>query len=114
MDHAEMLMDDIRNFKERTGSSRLSNDMVRFHQEVFHRPAAVHHTLKDFECGMVKNDPEISPSQIYAYAALRMGNSIRERIPPPDHRFHRALMEIARDAAMYPSQARISRPGRRS
>jgi myo-inositol-1-phosphate synthase len=41
--------------------------------EVFHRAAAVHQTLKDFECGLIKNDPEISPSQIYAYAALKSG-----------------------------------------
>ena len=41
--------------------------------EVFHRPAAVHQTLKDFECGLMKNDPEIAPSQIYAYAALKSG-----------------------------------------
>ena len=41
--------------------------------EVFHRPGAVHQTLKDFECGLMKNDPEIAPSQIYAYAALKSG-----------------------------------------
>ncbi len=41
--------------------------------EVHHKAAAVHQTLKDFECGLMKNDPEISPSQIYAYAALKSG-----------------------------------------
>ena len=41
--------------------------------EVFHRPAAVHETLKAFEAGLAANDPEIAPSQIYAYAALKMG-----------------------------------------
>src|SRR5437764_3893816 len=41
--------------------------------EVYHQAAPVHATLKDFECGLQKNDPEISPSQIYAYAALKMG-----------------------------------------
>ncbi len=30
MDHAEMLMDDIRNFKERTGASTPRHDLVRF------------------------------------------------------------------------------------
>ena len=72
MDHAEMLMDDIRNFKQRTDSARLAMIWCGS-TEVFHRPAAVHNTLKDFECGLQKNDPEISPSQIYAYAALKMG-----------------------------------------
>src|SRR6202044_4070580 len=37
------------------------------------RPAAVHETLKAFEAGLASSDPEISPSQIYAYAALKMG-----------------------------------------
>jgi myo-inositol-1-phosphate synthase len=71
-DYAEMLMDDIRQFKEKSGASRLSMIWCGS-TEVFHRPAAVHATLKDFECGLQKDDPEISPSQIYAYAALKMG-----------------------------------------
>ena len=44
--------------------------------EVFHRPAAVHQTSKDFECGLQKDDPEIAPSQIYAYAALKIGRAV--------------------------------------
>jgi|SRR6516165_4220401 myo-inositol-1-phosphate synthase len=39
--------------------------------EVFHRPAAVHQSLREFECGLTTNDPEISSSQIYACAALK-------------------------------------------
>ena len=35
--------------------------------------AAVHQTIRDFECGLMKNDPDIAPSQIYAYAALQSG-----------------------------------------
>ena len=72
MEHAEMLMDDIRQFKERTQAERLSMIWCGS-TEVFHKAADVHATLKDFECGLQKNDPEISPSQIYAYAALKMG-----------------------------------------
>ncbi len=72
MEHAEMLMDDIRGFRESTGVSRMAMIWCGS-TEVFHRPAAVHQTLADFECGLQKNDPEISPSQIYAYAALKMG-----------------------------------------
>jgi myo-inositol-1-phosphate synthase len=95
MDHAEMLMDDIRSFKERTNSARLAMIWCGS-TEVFHRPAAVHQTLKDFECGLQKNDPEISPSQIYAYAALKMG------VPYANGSPHLttdtvALMELARD-----------------
>jgi myo-inositol-1-phosphate synthase len=70
MDHAEMLMDDIRQFKRSRGCDRLIMIWCGS-TEVFHRPASVHATLNDFECGLQKNDPEISPSQIYAYAALK-------------------------------------------
>jgi myo-inositol-1-phosphate synthase len=69
MDYAEMVMDDIRQFKEKSGASRLTMIWCGS-TEVFHEAAAVHATLQDFECGLQRNDPEISPSQIYAYAAL--------------------------------------------
>ena len=72
MELAEMVMDDIRRFKESTGASRLTMIWCGS-TEVFHEAAAVHATLKDFECGLMKSDPEISPSQIYAYAALKSG-----------------------------------------
>ena len=72
MDHAEMVMDDIRRFKQTTGVSRMTMIWCAS-TEVFRQPAAVHATLKDFECGLQKSDPEISPSQIYAYAALKSG-----------------------------------------
>ena len=72
MDKAEMLMEDIRQFQESTGASRLVMIWCGS-TEVFHKSAAVHQTLKDFECGLQKNDPDIAPSQIYAYAALKSG-----------------------------------------
>ncbi len=72
MDKAEMLMEDIQNFRKQHNCSRLVMIWCAS-TEVFHKPAAVHQTLKDFECGLMKNDPEIAPSQIYAYAALKSG-----------------------------------------
>ncbi|MGH9657953.1 MAG: inositol-3-phosphate synthase, partial [Bryobacteraceae bacterium] len=72
MDQTELLMEDIRAFRERTGAARLAMIWCGS-TEVYHKPAAVHQTLKDFECGLMKNDPEISPSQMYAYAALKSG-----------------------------------------
>jgi myo-inositol-1-phosphate synthase len=72
MDKAEMLVEDIRQFQESTGASRLVMIWCGS-TEVFHRPSAVHQTLKDFECGLHKNDPDIAPSQVYAYAALKSG-----------------------------------------
>lgn len=95
MEHAEMLMDDIRQFKERTGAARLA--MVWCGStEVFHLPAAVHQNLATFEAGLANNDPEISPSQIYAYAALKCGVPYANGAPhltvdAP------ALMDLARD-----------------
>ena len=56
-------------FRERSGASRLSMIWCGS-TEVFHRPAAVHANLQAFEAGLAANDPEISPSQIYAYAAI--------------------------------------------
>jgi myo-inositol-1-phosphate synthase len=72
MDHAHMLMDDIKNFKEKNGCSRLAMIWCGS-TEVFHKADPVHATLKDFEKGLVESHPEISPSQVYAYAALKLG-----------------------------------------
>ncbi len=72
MDQAEMLVEDVRQFQESSGAARLVMIWCAS-TEVFHKPGAVHQTLKDFECGLQKNDPDIAPSQIYAYAALKSG-----------------------------------------
>ena len=95
MDYAEMVMDDIRQFKERTGVSRMVMIWCAS-TEVFHKPEAVHATLKDFECGLQKNDPEISPSQIYAYAALKAGVPYANGAPHMTTDMP-ALLELARD-----------------
>ena len=72
MDKAEMLMDDIQSFQRSTGAARMVMIWCGS-TEVFHRPGSVHQSLRDFECGLLKNDPEIAPSQVYAYAALKSG-----------------------------------------
>jgi myo-inositol-1-phosphate synthase len=72
MDQAEMVMDDIRQFQERTGVARMAMIWCGS-TEVYHEPAEVHASLKNFECGLKNSDAEISPSQIYAYAALKSG-----------------------------------------
>jgi myo-inositol-1-phosphate synthase len=95
MEYAEMLMDDIRQFKERTGADRLVMIWCGS-TEVFHKPVAVHATLKDFECGLQKNDPEISPSQMYAYAALKMGVPYANGAPHLTTDMP-ALLELARE-----------------
>jgi len=72
MEKAEMLMADIESFRRNTGVSRLITIWCGS-TEVFHRPSAVHQTLASFEEGLRKSDPEIAPSQVYAYAALKCG-----------------------------------------
>ena len=72
MDLAEQVIEDIKNFKKTNNCDRLV--MVWCGStEVYRAPAPVHATLAAFEKGLVANDPEIAPSQIYAYAALKCG-----------------------------------------
>ena len=72
MEKAEMLMEDIRQFQARTGVKRMVMIWCGS-TEVFHTPSEVHQSLKRFERGLKDSDPEIAPSQVYAYAALKMG-----------------------------------------
>jgi len=72
MDYAEAVMDDIREFQKRTGVARMVMIWCGS-TEVYHEAAEVHQSLAKFECGLKNDDPEISPSQIYAYAALKLG-----------------------------------------
>jgi myo-inositol-1-phosphate synthase len=70
MDQAELLMEDIERFRSDHQCERLV--MVWCGStEAYHEPAPVHRDLATFEAGLKQNDPEISPSQIYAYAALQ-------------------------------------------
>ena len=98
MDKADMLMEDIEQFRKTNNTAR--NVMIWCGStEVFHRPAAVHATLKDFECGLMQNDPEISPSQIYAYAALKSGIPFANGAPNLTTDTP-ALQELARDRSL--------------
>ncbi len=72
MELAEALMQDIRDFKEQQGCSRLVMIWCGS-TEVFHKAADVHGSLADFEQGLRNNDAGIAPSQLYAYAALKCG-----------------------------------------
>ncbi len=95
MELARMVIDDIEGFRRSTGASRLVMIWCGS-TEVYHKPAAVHQSLKDFECGLETSDPEISASQIYAYAALKCG------VPHANGAPHLttdtpALLELARE-----------------
>jgi myo-inositol-1-phosphate synthase len=69
---AQLLMEDIRNFKEIHGLDRLVMIWCAS-TEVFLEPDAVHQTLGAFEQAMKDNHPAIAPSMIYAYAAIASG-----------------------------------------
>ena len=69
MDLADQLRADIRGFMKDNGCDRAV--MVWCASTEVYTPATeVHETLKSFEEGLRNNDPAISPSQIYTYAAL--------------------------------------------
>jgi myo-inositol-1-phosphate synthase len=71
-DLAEQLRADIRNFKAEHQCDRLV--MVWCGStEVYVRPSQVHETIEAFEKGMEENHPDITPSQLYAYAAIMEG-----------------------------------------
>ncbi len=72
MDLAEQLMEDIKKFKADNGCDRLVAVWCGS-TEVYREPTAVHETLASFEEGLRNSDDEIAPSQIYAYACLKMG-----------------------------------------
>jgi myo-inositol-1-phosphate synthase len=72
MDLAQQVMDDMRGFKKRTGAARLVMIWCGS-TEVFLKPAATHRSLAAFEKGLRSNSPDIAPSMIYAYAALKLG-----------------------------------------
>ena len=69
---AEQLMDDIKSFKEKNECDRIVVVWCGS-TEVYRQPTEVHSTLAKFEEGLRNNDENIAPSQIYAYAAVKMG-----------------------------------------
>ncbi|MGH8958882.1 MAG: inositol-3-phosphate synthase [Acidimicrobiia bacterium] len=72
MDLAELLMEDIERFRTQHECERLVMIWCGS-TEVYREPAAVHQDLEAFEKGLKISDPNIAPSQIYAYAALQAG-----------------------------------------
>jgi len=95
MDKAHMLMEDIDTFQKTSGASRLVMIWCGS-TEVFHKPSHVHQSLKDFESGLQKDDPEIAPSQVYAYAALKKGVPFANGAPNLTVDIP-AMMELARE-----------------
>ena len=69
-EQAQALMDDIEAFRAENDCDRLV--MVWCGStEAFSEPTDVHSSVESFEAGLAADDPDIAPSQIYAYAALQ-------------------------------------------
>ncbi|RLE00551.1 MAG: inositol-3-phosphate synthase, partial [Candidatus Aminicenantes bacterium] len=71
-EYAQLLMEDIRKFKEEKKLDRLVMVWCAS-TEVFMKKHAVHETIESFEKAMKENHPAIAPSMIYAYAAIMSG-----------------------------------------
>ena len=72
MDLANELMKDIEEFRTKNNCARLVMVWCAS-TEVYIQEKDVHKTLAAFEEGLRKNHPDISPAQIYAYAAIKSG-----------------------------------------
>lgn len=71
-DWAESLSADIQKFSEDNGCDRLVAVWCGS-TEVYREPTEVHQSLAAFEQGLKDSSPDIAPSQIYAYACLKLG-----------------------------------------
>ena len=94
MDLANQLIADIEKFKADNGCDRLV--MVWCGStEIYRTPTEVHETLAAFEAGLTKSDDNIAPSQVYAYAALKLGIPFANGAPNLTVDFP-AMQELAR------------------
>ncbi len=89
------LIADIEKFRVDNGCARLVMIWCGS-TEVFHRAAAVHQTIESFEAGLKASDPDIAPSQIYAYAAIKCGVPFANGAPNLTHDIP-CLLDLARD-----------------
>ena len=72
MDLAEQLMEDIREVKRATGASRAVMIWCAS-TETYLEKSPVHQDVQSFERGLKESSPDIAPSMIYAYAAIKSG-----------------------------------------
>ncbi len=91
---AQALIADIEAFKAKHGCTRLVGVWCGS-TEIYKQPGAVHQTLAAFEQGLRDSDPDIAPSQIYAYAFMKLGIPYANGAPNLSLDFP-AIMELAR------------------
>ncbi len=72
MELAEQLMADIARFQKESGCDRLVTVWCGS-TEIYREPVEVHSSLARFEAGLRASDDNIAPSQVYAYAAVKLG-----------------------------------------
>ena len=72
LDLVEAIRADIDTFKREKGVSRCVM-ICCASTEVYLKPMEVHASLSNFEAGLANNDPNISPSMLYSYAAVSSG-----------------------------------------
>lgn len=68
----EAVMQDIKDFQAKTKVNRMTMIWCGS-TEAYNALGPAHQNLKAFEAGLKNNDPSISPSMIYAYAAIKSG-----------------------------------------
>jgi myo-inositol-1-phosphate synthase len=69
---ADEVMADIENFKTQNGCDRIVLVWCGS-TEIYYEASAIHQSLAAFEQALINDDKLISPSMIYAYAALKLG-----------------------------------------
>lgn len=77
---AEALREDMRRFKKEKNCERLVIVWCGS-TEAYCKPAAVHASMVAFEAGLKADSPDIAPSQVYAYAALKEGVAFANGAP---------------------------------
>lgn len=80
LDLAHQLIEDIQDFKKKKKCTRLVMVWCAS-TEVFIKQHASHKTLESFEKAMRENHASITPSMIYAYAALKCGTPFANGAP---------------------------------
>ncbi len=98
MNLAEQLMEDIKSFKSTNHCDRLVAVWCGS-TEVYRKPTDVHSSLDKFEAGLKASHDDIAPSQIYAYACLKMGVPYANGAPNLSLDTP-ALLELARKQGM--------------
>ena len=84
MDHAEMVMDDIRQFQERTGVSRTDHDLVRVHRGLPRGRAGPRHPEGFRVRAAEERSGDLAQPDLRLCRA-EIGRAVRQRRAAPDH-----------------------------